>query len=164
MALRAGQVVAHAGELAGVGLEGAPQALVDAGGEAVDAGEHEVDVDPVGVLLGLDLPGQLGRGRLRIRDLADDLRVGLHVFVDHALGELQVAGDVEDVEAHRGARRVGDGAGALGSATGGLVRRTAGGDEREGGEQDRGAAGEGHDGFPSLGGRCGSGAVADHQV
>jgi hypothetical protein len=85
-----------------------PQVLRDTGGQAVGAGQHQVDVEPAGVLLRLDLRGQFGRRGLGGDELGDDVRVGLREVVEHALRKLQVAGDVDDVDRLRGAGLVGD--------------------------------------------------------
>ena len=60
---------------------------------------HQVDVDAPGGLLRLDLARQLRRRRLREVDLGDQLRIVLDEGLDRALGKLQVAGDVDHVEA-----------------------------------------------------------------
>ena len=63
----------------------------------------------------LILPGSFGRRRLREGDVGDELRVGLGVGLHRALGELQLAGDVDHVERDRRGRqrRCGGGPGAV---------------------------------------------------
>ena len=97
---RARQVLSfEVGELVGVFRQQVdPQPLLDAGGQPVGAGEHEVDVDAAGVLLRLDLAGELGRRRLGEGDPADRLRMIGAVFLDRLLGQCEVAGDVDDVD------------------------------------------------------------------
>ena len=82
-----------------------PEPLLDAGGEPIGAGEHEVDIDAAGVLLRLDLAGELGRRRLGEGDPADRLRMVGAVFLDRLLGQRQVAGDVDDVDRLRRRRQ-----------------------------------------------------------
>ena len=101
-----------------VGDDRDPQLLVDAGGQAVGAGENQIDIDVVRVLLRLDLAGQFRRRRLRERDMRHQLRVRLGVGLHRALRELQLAGDVDDVER--------DGRGRQGRGRGGPCAGDAG--------------------------------------
>ena len=73
----------------------------------------------------LILPGQLGRRRLRVADLGDQLGVGFDEGIDRALGELELTGDVDHVEFDRRA---------------GQRRRCGGGGARRGGAQNSRAA------------------------
>jgi hypothetical protein len=75
-----------------------PQVLIDAGGQAVEAGQHDVDVEMVGVLLGLDLAGEFRRRRLGVVELGDVLRMGLAVVLEALLGQGERAADVDDVD------------------------------------------------------------------
>ena len=100
---RARQIdVLQVGQRGGVvGDDRNPQLLVDAGGQPVGAGQHQVDVHSPGVLLRLDLARQFRRRRLREGDLRHQLRVRLGVGLHRALGELQLARHVDDVERDR---------------------------------------------------------------
>jgi hypothetical protein len=103
-----------------------------------------VGLGDAAVLLGLQLARHARRGRRRIGDLREHFRVrGLEVL-DHLLGELQVAGDVEDVQLDRLARLVGHGSGirrlaavaagrAAGRETGGEAHRQQHSSESEAG-------------------------------
>ena len=59
----------------------------------------------------LILPGSSGAGAWREADAADQLGVRRAVFLEAALRQLQVAGDVDDVQRHRRGRRLGARAG-----------------------------------------------------
>ena len=83
-----------------------PELLLDAGGERIGAGEHEVDVDPARILLRLDLACEFGSRRLGEGDARDQVRLRLAVVLDGLLRQRQVAGDIDDVE-RDGARRQG---------------------------------------------------------
>jgi len=75
-----------------------PQALLDPGGQPVGTGQDEVVLRLAGVLLRLDLAGQLRGGGLGVVGAAGHVRVRLDEVLDHALGELQVARHVDDVQ------------------------------------------------------------------
>ncbi len=95
-----------------VGHQRHPQLLVDARGQAVGAGQHQIDIDPAGILLRLELPRQLGRGRLGERDLRHQLRIGLRVLFHGPLGQLQLPRHVDDVQHDRCGRQYRRGRGA----------------------------------------------------
>ena len=99
----AGQIdLVELGQLVGeIGQHLRPQLLLDAGRQRVDAGQHDVDVDAVGVLLRLDLAGQLRRGRFGEGDLGDELGLRRGIGLDGLLRERQIAGDIDDVERDR---------------------------------------------------------------
>jgi len=78
-----------------------PQSLVDAGGQRVEPAQHEVDIDPPGVLLRLQLGGQLGRGCLREADARHKFRPRLAEVLDRLLYERECAADIDDVQRDR---------------------------------------------------------------
>ena len=84
-----------------VGHQRHPQLLVDARRKAVGAGQHQVDIDASRRLLRLQLARQFGRRRLREGDLRHQLGVRLGECLHRALGKLQLAGDVDDIERDR---------------------------------------------------------------
>ena len=102
-----------------------------------------------GVLLRLDLAGQLRRGRLRVGDLARSTSgFFCDELVDHPLGQLQVAGDVEDVERDRRVRHLrrlrGRGLDALAASAAAAARALPAGAECER------CCHRGHGGRPSV--------------
>jgi hypothetical protein len=60
------------------------------------AGHDEIDVEPAGVLLRLDLRRQLRLRRTLDADVLDLVRIGLAVVLDDRLRRRQVAADVDD--------------------------------------------------------------------
>jgi hypothetical protein len=84
-----------------------PEALLGACRDLAIARDDEVVLHLAGILAGLDLARQLGAGGLRVRDLADELRVVLDELVDRRLRELQIASAVDHVERDRLGRQRG---------------------------------------------------------
>ena len=114
--------------LVGVGLEHAvvlgqelePQALLDAGGQRVGAGQHQIDVGAPGRLHGLDLAGDLRRGGVGEGHARHQIRVLVAKRLQRLLRDGQVARHVHDVQRdrrglrQRGGARQGRGAGQPG--------------------------------------------------
>ena len=78
-----------------------PELLVDAGGQRVRAGQHEVDVDAARILLRLDLARELRRRRLGEGDARNEIGLCLAVIFDGLLRQREIARDIDDVERHR---------------------------------------------------------------
>ena len=76
-------------------------ALLDAVRQRAGPGQHQIDVDAVCGLHRFQLRGQLGRGRAREGDARDEIGVLVAEALDAFLRELQLAGDVDDVEHDR---------------------------------------------------------------
>ena len=112
-----------------VGYHLGEKVVLDSGGQAVGARQDKIDLDVAALLLGLQLAGQLGRRCGRVGDVVDDFGMGGLEVLDHPLGQLEVARDVEDVEGDRVSRCAGCGSAggspSCGDYTGGWDRSGA---------------------------------------
>ena len=85
---------------------GSHKSLLDAGGEDVEAAEHQLDVGAVRPLHRLQLAGQFRRRRLGEGEARDVGRVLGLVGLDRVLQQRERAADVDDVDDERGFRRL----------------------------------------------------------
>jgi hypothetical protein len=81
-----------------------PQAEPETGGKRVGASQNEIEIDPLRRLLRLDFRRQFGRGRLGVGEARDEVGLRRRIGVKGALGERQIAGDVDDGDLQRTGR------------------------------------------------------------
>ena len=75
-----------------------PELLLNASGERVRAGEHEIDIDAVRVLLRFDFARQFGSRCLGEGEFRNEVRLRLAIGLKRFLRERQIAGDVDDID------------------------------------------------------------------
>ncbi len=85
--------------------------MLNTGGERVVADQQHVDINPTGIFLRLQFAGNLRRRRLRKIDAGDEVGACFAISFESVLGELQIAGRVDDVQRHRRRRQLRAGGG-----------------------------------------------------